>query len=253
MTFGQSIQRQLFSMAYFQFSGRASRSEFWWFVLFCFIMDFAYAFIALVPFIGVLLVGLIQIYLIIPQLAVLCRRLHDSGHSSMLIWLGFLFIAAGMFFMMVGGVFTVIFGSANSVGLASGFGTMAMIGFLLLAAAALFAIIVFVLTLMPSTEGQNKYGMPEAWQPVNGGAQNQASYGSYQQSSQGFGQARQPNGFGQPFGQPGQQQPQQGFGQQPFQTPGFGAPQQPAPGRGQNQLGSAGSQPQQGNPFLNQK
>ena len=61
---------------YANFHGRASRSEYWWFYLFVFIFS-------CVP-----LIGLASIILIIPQLAVTARRLHDINRSGwwMLLW-----------------------------------------------------------------------------------------------------------------------------------------------------------------------
>lgn len=56
---------------YAEFSGRARRKEYWLFVLFTFIC-------ALIPFVGFIL----QLAFLIPSLAVLVRRLHDTGHSG---------------------------------------------------------------------------------------------------------------------------------------------------------------------------
>lgn len=75
MTFGQSI-KTCFSK-YVTFSGRASRSEFWWFALFFFIVFW----IPFVQFLGILL--------ILPSLAVGARRMHDIGKSGWfaILWL----------------------------------------------------------------------------------------------------------------------------------------------------------------------
>lgn len=55
---------------YFDFKGRARRSEYWWFVLLNVI-------IGCIP-----VIGWISILLIIPGLAVAVRRLHDIGRSG---------------------------------------------------------------------------------------------------------------------------------------------------------------------------
>jgi uncharacterized membrane protein YhaH (DUF805 family) len=67
---------------YFDFKGRARRSEFWWFVLFVIIVSSALTFLsALVPAIGYL--GLaFSLAVIIPQFAALVRRLHDTNHGG---------------------------------------------------------------------------------------------------------------------------------------------------------------------------
>ena len=56
---------------YLDFNGRASRSEYWWFVLLTFALGF-------IPIIG----WLIRLVLILPSLAVQVRRLHDMGRSA---------------------------------------------------------------------------------------------------------------------------------------------------------------------------
>ena len=75
---------------YAKFEGRASRSEFWYWVLATFIIGFV------VGFVGVLTVGesatnaisnILQLALLLPGLAVAVRRLHDTGRSGWnLLW-----------------------------------------------------------------------------------------------------------------------------------------------------------------------
>lgn len=69
MGFSQAV-KSVFSN-YANFSGRARRSEYWYFVLFSLI-------IGLIPIVN-LIVGLISI---IPGIAVCVRRLHDIGKSG---------------------------------------------------------------------------------------------------------------------------------------------------------------------------
>ena len=69
MGFSQAV-KSVFSN-YANFSGRARRSEYWYFVLFSLI-------ISLIPIVN-LIVGLISI---IPGIAVCIRRLHDIGKSG---------------------------------------------------------------------------------------------------------------------------------------------------------------------------
>ncbi|MCE2521705.1 MAG: DUF805 domain-containing protein [Rhodobacteraceae bacterium] len=61
---------------YATFSGCASRSEFWWFQLFCLLL-----LAALSQFLEPLYV-IGQLLLFLPNLAAACRRLHDSGRSG---------------------------------------------------------------------------------------------------------------------------------------------------------------------------
>jgi uncharacterized membrane protein YhaH (DUF805 family) len=72
---------------YANFSGRASRSEFWWFTLFSWIATFGLSQFALwfgVDFFAALS-GLAFLALLVPSLAIGTRRLHDSGKSG-LFW-----------------------------------------------------------------------------------------------------------------------------------------------------------------------
>ena len=71
--FGEAISRGFTN--YFTFSGRASRPEYWWWVLFTFLLG-------LIP-----LAGLVTL---IPTLAVTSRRLHDIGKTGwwqLLFWI----------------------------------------------------------------------------------------------------------------------------------------------------------------------
>jgi uncharacterized membrane protein YhaH (DUF805 family) len=74
MTFGESISSCLRNYA--TFAGRASRSEFWWFMLFSFIAQAAGS--ALSDKLG----ALIGIVVLLPTLAVGSRRAHDIDKSG---------------------------------------------------------------------------------------------------------------------------------------------------------------------------
>ena len=79
---------------YVNFSGRARRSEYWYFVLFNFIVGFVLGFLGRLvggdslfnPF--QILSGLYSLAVLIPTLALCWRRLHDIGRSG-----GWYFIA----------------------------------------------------------------------------------------------------------------------------------------------------------------
>jgi uncharacterized membrane protein YhaH (DUF805 family) len=66
---------------YTDFQGKATRKEFWLFVLFCYVMTFIGGFLdglAGTEFIGALLV----LGLLLPYLSVAARRMHDVGKSG---------------------------------------------------------------------------------------------------------------------------------------------------------------------------
>ena len=75
LTFGQAIQ-SVFSK-YATFTGRASRSEYWWWALFTFIVGFVFNLIGIK-----ILSGIVNLALFLPGLAVLVRRLHDINKSG---------------------------------------------------------------------------------------------------------------------------------------------------------------------------
>ena len=103
MSFGESVKTCL--NKYATFDGRATRSEFWWFYLFAILVSlvaFLPGYILMIVggvntaqgetpgfifWLGVVFLiigGLVQLALIIPELAVGCRRLHDRGQSGWL-------------------------------------------------------------------------------------------------------------------------------------------------------------------------
>jgi uncharacterized membrane protein YhaH (DUF805 family) len=61
---------------YAGFTGRAVRSEFWWFFLFQIIV------MVVAGFLGDVVSGIVSIALLLPALAVGARRLHDIGRSG---------------------------------------------------------------------------------------------------------------------------------------------------------------------------
>ncbi|MGL5867105.1 MAG: DUF805 domain-containing protein [Dermatophilaceae bacterium] len=84
MTFGMAI-REAFRK-YSQFEGRATRPEFWWWVLFVALVTSALGLFSVVPLgegdLGTLLSGIWWIVVVLPSLAVAVRRLRDAGHHA---------------------------------------------------------------------------------------------------------------------------------------------------------------------------
>ena len=74
MNFGQAISSCL--SKYATFTGRASRSEFWWFFLFQILISLS------ASMLGETINGLVALGLLLPALAVGTRRLHDIGKSG---------------------------------------------------------------------------------------------------------------------------------------------------------------------------
>lgn len=74
MTFTESIGICL--KKYTEFNGRAARSEFWWWVLFTFLLS------AFSQMVSETLASIISLAVFLPSIAVTSRRLHDIGRSG---------------------------------------------------------------------------------------------------------------------------------------------------------------------------
>ena len=161
---------------YFDFKGRARRSEFWWFVLFVLIVQSALSFLGMViPGVGYVSL-VVSLALLIPQLSVLCRRLHDTSRGSWWVVLMALLLAGyyGSFGAMLGSNFTSLANMSNpedmlavmeaiteSIQASPGLATAAACcGF----AACILCLVLFIFTLLDSKWGENKYGPSPKYQ-----------------------------------------------------------------------------------------
>jgi len=90
MTFVESIRTCL--TKYVDFNGVASRSEFWWFMLFILIVTAALSLFSFT--VG----SLFQLAMLLPCLAVGARRLHDTGRSG---WWQLLYIVPFGFIVLI--------------------------------------------------------------------------------------------------------------------------------------------------------
>lgn len=91
MTFYEAIRVCL--IKYAEFSGRATRMEFWWFAVFVTLVAGALAYI------NVNVSAIFQIAMLLPVLAVGARRLHDIGKSSW--WLLFALVPVGGIILLI--------------------------------------------------------------------------------------------------------------------------------------------------------
>lgn len=79
---------KLFFKNYANFSGRSTRSEYWWVTLFLFIIGLVFGgLINAVPFFKIIYY-IIYIAIIIPSLSLGVRRLHDTGKSGFWLFIG---------------------------------------------------------------------------------------------------------------------------------------------------------------------
>jgi len=81
MNFGDAIK--LCFSKYADFNGRAKRPEFWWFVLFTFLVSLG------LSMVSETVSGLFSLAVLVPSIAVGARRLHDTNRSGwfQLLWI----------------------------------------------------------------------------------------------------------------------------------------------------------------------
>jgi len=160
VTFKQSIITCL--RKYFTFSGRASRSEYWWFFLFCLlggaISGTVEGFIN-----GVtqtedgptLISGAFNLATFIPALAVGFRRMHDTGRSGLYLFYPLIAMMGLSIFLALSGTAEQLTGANPSVAFESGFGLILLIALVVIAISPF--LVLWWLT-RPSQPGQNEYG-----------------------------------------------------------------------------------------------
>jgi uncharacterized membrane protein YhaH (DUF805 family) len=140
MGFGEAI-RVCFSK-YADFRGRARRSEYWYFILFC----------VLVRLVSIVLGPLsivVGLALFLPQLSVMVRRFHDTGRSGWWIlgFYGYLFATVILFLATSGAAYRPrLDGPSGIVVVVLGIGGFA------------YAVWLFILTVLDGTNGPNEYG-----------------------------------------------------------------------------------------------
>lgn len=98
MNFTQAIASCMSN--YFTFSGRATRSEFWWFYLFTVLMSWGASIVGVALYgDGVVFANIVSLVFMFPSLAVSARRLHDIGRSGW--WLLIAFTIVGFILLIV--------------------------------------------------------------------------------------------------------------------------------------------------------
>ena len=132
MTLPEAVKQVL--KKYADFSGRATRAEYWWWVLATLIVGMAIgsvdAFIASIvdkEWISSPLATIFNLAILLPNLAVSARRLHDIGKSGwwLLVWfvlvvIGWIPVVVGLILLLVGGALKGQFDAGSFVPLIIG-------------------------------------------------------------------------------------------------------------------------------------
>ncbi len=103
MNFEEAVRDGL--SKYVEFNGRSSRSAYWWFVLFSVIAYIGAGIIDAIIKTPALAI-LVWLGLLLPSLAVLVRRLHDTDRSGWWILISFI--------PFIGGIVLIVFACTNS-------------------------------------------------------------------------------------------------------------------------------------------
>lgn len=156
MGFGEAIS--ICFKKYADFTGRARRSEYWWFFLFTFLVSLVTC-------------GIGGLVCLLPMMAVQVRRLHDTNRSGWWVAVSYLlgFVLVGIYFGFMLSIFgngALYYGNDSALAraiLTSGagwglaFSILAIVQFIV-------RIIVFVFTLLDSDRGPNQYGPSPKYQ-----------------------------------------------------------------------------------------
>lgn len=110
VSFGEAVKMGL--QRYASFAGRSSRSEYWWWCLFSFLVGIGGSIVAWV--VGDWFSYLLSFALLIPNISVACRRLHDIGKAA-----GYYFL---IFIPLVGAIILLIWFCKESEPQANRFG-----------------------------------------------------------------------------------------------------------------------------------
>lgn len=96
VSFKEAVERAI-KQNYCNFSGRASRSEFWWYQLFYFILGAIVSILLCWSENGAQIVSyLIGLALFLPSLGLAVRRLHDIGKSGWWVFISFIPLVGGI-------------------------------------------------------------------------------------------------------------------------------------------------------------
>lgn len=96
LTFQEAVERAI-KVNYCNFDGRASRSEYWWFCLFTFVIGAVLGLVfSFSETLSTVVNGIVSLALLLPGLGLCVRRLHDIGKSGWFVLLALIPIAGAI-------------------------------------------------------------------------------------------------------------------------------------------------------------
>lgn len=137
--------KKVYLKNYFNFKGRAGRAEFWWpTYFFTFIFGSLVKFLNVIPLLGVAISIIVTLAVIVPNIAVAVRRLHDVNKSGFFVLIPYAGLAIGVLLYI------------------SAFSSPYEIGYFKILLGTVFAIAGFVvyivLTIKSSDTTENRFG-----------------------------------------------------------------------------------------------
>jgi len=142
---------------YADFTGRAPRAEFWWYFLAVIIASIVARIIDNI--LGMNVMGpygplslILMLGLLVPNIAVAVRRLHDTDRSGW--WILLPIVPYCLAFVLGGAAMMGGAASGSAMGMSAGMGIASI--FLLIGAACALLLLVFY--CLPGTPGDNRYG-----------------------------------------------------------------------------------------------
>ena len=127
---------KLFYRKYARFAGRASKSEYWWIMLFVLLASIV---LTLVPMVGPFLLAVFMLGSLVPSLALVWRRAHDSDKP----WLPWLYVGS----IVLSGALAAMAAASSISALSTGRMDMSMLGGMSLAG-GLLGLLSFVLFIV---------------------------------------------------------------------------------------------------------
>ena len=152
---------------YFDFTGRGRRSEYWWFMLFSFILSSVFAFLGDFHQVFVYAGLLCSLLLFIPQLSALTRRMHDTSRSGW--WVFFycltLIVAYGAFAVVCYPIYGELLGDGDNMMLVQlitdAFYNSPIAATVMMLSSLVFfllCVLCLIFSILDSSWGENRYG-----------------------------------------------------------------------------------------------
>ena len=144
---------KLYFANYANFKGRSTRAEFWWVMLFWFILSLVLEFIG-----SYTLSVIVSLGLMIPNLAITTRRFHDIGKSGWWV-VGFSIAMCIIYGVCFGSMIAAIFSGADPTSIVMNSATSIGVGSLLLLVIGIWSLVWLVKPSGPCNQyGPNPYG-----------------------------------------------------------------------------------------------